>query len=182
PMICDDFTAAPLSEYTLQSLLHCLCGPVCQVEWQARDNPGIDLEGRLWGGNLTVLTSLLGTPYLPRIEGGILFVEDINEHPYRVERMLLQWLHSGVLQRQAALVLGDFSGYRLGEYDNGYDFSSMLAFLRATLPIPVVTGLPFGHVRDKASLALGSRARLRTQADAAQLEMSEYHGLARDVA
>src|SRR5690606_17535796 len=119
-----------------------------------------------------------GTPYLPRVAGGILFVEDVNEHPYRVERMLLQWLHSGVLERQAALVLGDFSGYRLSEYDNGYDFSGMLAFLRGALPIPVVTGLPFGHVRDKASLALGSRARLSSGADGARLEMSGYRCLA----
>ena len=66
--------------------------------------------GTLWGGNLAMLCSLIGTPYLPDIRDGILFVEDINEHPYRVERMLLQLQQVGVLDAQQALVLGDFSG------------------------------------------------------------------------
>jgi muramoyltetrapeptide carboxypeptidase len=53
------------------------------------------VEGTLWGGNLAMLTSLIGTPWLPQIRDGILVLEDINEHPFRVERMLLQLLHSG---------------------------------------------------------------------------------------
>jgi muramoyltetrapeptide carboxypeptidase len=62
----------------------------------------------LWGGNLAVLTSLVGTPYFPQVRGGVLVLEDVAEHPYRVERMLTQLLHAGVLAQQKAIVLGQF--------------------------------------------------------------------------
>jgi muramoyltetrapeptide carboxypeptidase len=105
------------------------------------------------------------------VDGGILFVEDVNEHPYRVERMLLQLLHAGILHRQQALLLGDFSAYRLSEYDNGYDFASMLDYLRATLPVPVLTGLPFGHIRDKVTLPVGGQASLVSGGEGFSLAM-----------
>jgi muramoyltetrapeptide carboxypeptidase len=177
PMICDDFTRAEPSSYAMQSLSSCLRGPSHQVNWQGNDSGALDVSGRLWGGNLAMVVHLLGTPYLPHVDGGILFVEDINEHPYRVERMLLQLLHAGVLARQRALVLGDFSGYRLSEYDNGYSFSSMLAYLREVLPLPVVTGLPFGHIPDKATLAVGSQGRLRVTDNQTSISMNDYPGL-----
>jgi muramoyltetrapeptide carboxypeptidase len=84
--------------------------------------------------------------------------------------MILQLLHSGVLAQQKAVVLGDFSGYRLSDYDNGYDFDAMLAYLRAQLPVPVLQGLPFGHTRDKLTLPVGAECRL--QSDPAGLTLS----------
>ena len=177
PMICDDFTRPEPSRYAIQSLTDCLRGPCHQVSWQGNDSGALDVSGRLWGGNLAMVVHLLGTPYLPQVDGGILFVEDINEHPYRVERMLLQLLHAGVLGRQRALVLGDFSAYRLSEYDNGYSFSSMLAYLREVLPLPVVTGLPFGHIPDKATLAVGSQGRLQVTDIETSVSMTGYPGL-----
>jgi muramoyltetrapeptide carboxypeptidase len=174
PMICDDFTRAEPSHYAMQSLTDCLRGPRHQVSWQGGDSGALDVSGKLWGGNLAMIVHLLGTPYLPQVDGGILFVEDINEHPYRVERMLLQLLHAGVLGRQRALVLGDFSGYRLSEYDNGYSFSCMLAYLREVLPLPVVTALPFGHIPDKATLAVGSQGRLRVTGNETSISMTDY--------
>lgn len=178
PMICDDFTREEPSAFTLRHFWDCLAGPVHTIEAQAANNPAVHLNGKLWGGNLAMLTHLVGTPYLPRIDGGILFVEDINEHPYRVERMLLQLQHAGILARQQAVLLGDFSNYRLSDYDNGYDFDAMLAYLRATLPVPLLTGLPFGHIRDKATLAVGSQAELRADRSSLQLVMSGYPTLA----
>ena len=177
PMICDDFARAEPSAYAMQSMTDCLRGPRHQVSWQGSDSGALDVSGTLWGGNLAMIVHLLGTPYLPQVDGGILFVEDINEHPYRVERMLLQLLHAGVLGRQRALVLGDFSAYRLSEYDNGYSFSSMLAYLREVLPLPVVTGLPFGHIPDKATLAVGGQGRLRVSDIGTNLSMSDYPGM-----
>ena len=174
PMICDDFTRDDISGYTMEAFWQCLSHPSCSVAGEAAGNPRVEAAGTLWGGNLTMLTHLLGTPYFPAIDGGILFVEDINEHPYRVERMLLQLLHAGVLARQSALLLGDFSGYRLSEYDNGYDFTTMLGYLRAALPLPVLAGLPFGHVRDKATLAVGCQARLSGAGPDFRLEMRGY--------
>lgn len=174
PMVCDDFTREDISDFTLGHFFGCIAAPECVVRGAAPGNPAIEASGMLWGGNLAMLTHLAGTPYLPRIDGGILFVEDVNEHPYRVERMMLQLHHAGVLERQRALLLGDFSAYRLSDYDNGYDFDAMLDWLRAELPIPVLTGLPFGHVRDKVTLAVGSQARLVSGTEGWSLTMREY--------
>ena len=74
----------------------------------------------LWGGNLAMLASLVGTPWLPQVKGGILFLEDVNEHPYRVERMLTQLLYAGVLQQQKAIVLGQFTNYKPVPHDKGF--------------------------------------------------------------
>lgn len=176
PMICDDFSRAELSDFTMRHFWECLEKPACTVSAEASGNPHISVSGKLWGGNLSMLCHLVGTPYFPRMEQGILFVEDINEHPYRVERLLLQLQHAGVLEKQQALVLGDFSGYRLTPYDNGYDFDTMLAYLRLHLSIPIVTGLPFGHIRDKATLAVGAYAELSCTATHLNLAMSGYSG------
>ena len=110
-----------------------------------------------------MIASLVGTPYLPKVRGGLLYVEDISEHPYRIERMLLQLHQAGIFKTQRALLLGDFSGYKLAPHDNGYDFATMVAHLRETLDIPVVTGLPFGHVRDKLTLPMGGKATLSAE-------------------
>jgi len=93
--------------------------------------------------------------------------------------MLLQLLHGGVLEQQQALVLGDFSNYRLSDYDNGYDFNTMLEWLRREVPIPVVTGLPFGHIRDKVTLPVGGDAHLRTEARGLRLQVQNYSFIGR---
>ncbi|MGE2624494.1 muramoyltetrapeptide carboxypeptidase, partial [Escherichia coli] len=93
-------------------------------------------EGQLWGGNLAMLVSLLGTPWLPQIEDGILVLEDINEHPFRVERMLLQLYYAGVLAKQSAIILGSFSGSEPNDYDDGYTLETMVDFIRSRLDIP----------------------------------------------
>lgn len=117
----------------------------------------------LWGGNLTVLTALLGTPFFPLVEGGILFLEDVAEHPYRVERALMQLHLAGVLQRQQMIVLGDFSGYTLSKkYERGFSMAKVVAFVREQLPnVPVFTGLPFGHAGVKVSLPVGRPTSVR---------------------
>ncbi|MFY8178885.1 MAG: LD-carboxypeptidase, partial [Limnohabitans sp.] len=103
----------------------------------------------LWGGNLAVLVSLLGTPYFPQIQNGVLFLEDVGEHPYRVERMLTQLLHAGVLAQQKAVVLGQFSNYKLTPHDKGFKLQSVVEWLRSQIKVPVLTDLPFGHVATK---------------------------------
>lgn len=173
PMICDDFSRADVSAFTESHFWQCLNGPMT-VSVAAQGNPVADVQGKLWGGNLSLIVHLIGTPWMPQVEGGILFLEDINEHPYRVERMVLQLLHAGVLARQKAVVLGDFSGYRLTDYDNGYDFDAMLAFLRAQLPVPVLQGLPFGHTRDKLTLPVGAECRLQSDPAGMHLSCSAY--------
>jgi muramoyltetrapeptide carboxypeptidase len=120
-------------------------------------------DGLLWGGNLAVLCALLGTPYFPAVQGGILFLEDVAEHPYRIERMLTQLLHAGVLARQKAIVLGQFTEYRLVPHDQGFKLQSVLNWLRSRLKVPVLTNLPFGHVPTKVLLPVGKKCDLQVQ-------------------
>ncbi len=117
-------------------------------------------EAVLWGGNLSILTSLLGTPYFPNIKGGILFLEDIAEHPYRIERMLTQLLHAGVLAKQKAIVLGQFTDYKLNSHDKGFSLKTVQSWLRGQLKIPVLSNLPFGHVPTKVLLPVGEKVKL----------------------
>jgi muramoyltetrapeptide carboxypeptidase len=121
---------------------------------------GLDVRGTLWGGNLTIVNSLLATPHWPRVKGGIFFVEDVNEHPYRVERNLLQLHQAGVLDAQKAIVLGAMSGWRKSPNDRGYSLASMLERVRAATRTPILTGLPFGHVSTKVTLPVGAKTRL----------------------
>jgi muramoyltetrapeptide carboxypeptidase len=123
----------------------------------------------LWGGNLAVLTSLLGTPYFPQIKSGVLFLEDVGEHPYRVERMLTQLLHAGVLAQQKAVILGQFSNYKLTPHDSGFKFLSVVDWLRLQLKVPVLTNLPFGHVATKVCLPVGQTVNLLVEAQDALL-------------
>jgi muramoyltetrapeptide carboxypeptidase len=117
----------------------------------------------VWGGNLTMLTSLMGTPYFPDVKGGILFLEDVAEHPYRIERMLTQLLHAGVLARQKAIVLGQFTQFNLVSHDRGFKLQSVIDWLRTHLKTPVLTNLPYGHVDTKVILPVGARADLMVE-------------------
>ncbi len=115
----------------------------------------------LWGGNLCVLTSLLGTPYFPAVDKGVLFIEDVNEHPYRIERMLDQLRLAGVLARQRAIVFGQFTGTRkVPGYDRGFGMNSVIDRLRSLLKVPVLAGLPFGHVPTKVLLPVGAKVEM----------------------
>ena len=115
----------------------------------------------LWGGNLAILTSLVGTPYCPAVQDGVLFIEDVGEHPYRVERMLTQLLHAGVLARQKAIVFGQFSNYKLvSGYDSGFNLAGVATWLQGQVKARVLTGLPFGHVATKVVLPVGAAVTL----------------------
>jgi muramoyltetrapeptide carboxypeptidase len=107
--------------------------------------------------------SLLGTPHWPRIKGGILFLEDVNEHPYRIERCLLQLHQAGVLEAQKAVLLGAFSDWRESPLDRGYALGAAIAHLRSVTGTPILTGLPFGHVPTKVCLPVGTKVTLAVQ-------------------
>jgi muramoyltetrapeptide carboxypeptidase len=174
PMFTSDIGAAEPDEFTLDDFLNCLTGPTHTVSGHGAANPRLGVTGTVWGGNLAMVMSLVGTPYFPQIDGGILFLEDIAEHPFRVERMLLQLMQTGVLAKQRAIVLGDFSGYRLGAMDNGYNFDEMLSYVRATLPVPVLTGLEFGHVARHVTIPFGAQGHLQCDGERWTLALSGY--------
>lgn len=129
----------------------------------------------LWGGNLAMVMSLLGTPWWPDVRGGVLFLEDVGEHPYRIERMLAQLLHAGVLARQRAIVLGQFTEYRLASHDRGYSTRKVVEWLRGQLKVPVLTGLPFGHVPTKVLLPVGAKIDLLVEGRDALLLWGHQH-------
>ena len=129
----------------------------------------------LWGGNLAMLASLVGTPYLPLVKNGILFIEDIGEHPYRIERMLAQLLQAGILGKQQAIIFGQFNGYKLAPHDKGYKLATVVEWLRSQVNVPVLTGLPFGHVPTKVLLPVGQTVTLAVEGRNALLLWGHEH-------
>ncbi|MFC5499902.1 LD-carboxypeptidase [Caenimonas terrae] len=120
-------------------------------------------EATLWGGNLAVLSSLVGSPWIPDIRNGILFLEDVHEHPYRVERMLTQLLYAGILGRQKAILLGHFTNYKPYPHDRGFKLQTVVDWLRLQVKCPVFTRLPFGHVATKVALPVGAPVHLAVE-------------------
>lgn len=174
PMASFDFGAEQPSPYTFENCFGVLEHPAWEVECPLDGPAGVAGTGVLWGGNLTLVAHLAGTAYLPDIPGGVLFLEDVGEHPYRIERMLYQLLHSGVLVRQRAILLGSFTGYALNDNDAGYDIVAAVGQIRAHVPVPVFTGLPFGHVREKLTLPVGGRCTLESRDGFARLRFHDY--------
>ena len=165
PLAVDDFgrseEAGGVDEVTRDCFLEAMRGELEAVGFRTEAGfDGLACRGPLWGGNLTMVLSLMGTKYWPQVKGGILFLEDVNEHPYRVERGLLQLHQAGVLKAQKAVVLGAFSAWRKSPLDRGYSMKTVVAHLRSVCKTPILTGLPFGHVNPKVSLPVGARAQL----------------------
>ena len=167
-MACDDFgrsdDAGGVDEVTQDCFTEAMSGALEAVGFRTEAGfDGLEASGKLWGGNLAMVQSMLGTPHLPKVKGGILFLEDVNEHPYRVERALLQLHQAGVLQRQNAVLLGAFSDWRKSPMDRGYSLKTAVAHLRSVCPTPILTGLPFGHVPTKVMLPVGRKVQLVVQ-------------------
>ncbi|MDO5087266.1 MAG: LD-carboxypeptidase [Comamonadaceae bacterium] len=137
-------------------------------------------QATLWGGNLAMVCALLGTPYWPSIQNGILFLEDVGEHPYRIERMLTQLLHAGVLGQQQAVLLGAFSDYTLSSHDKGFNLHAVVSWLRTQTCTPILTGLPFGHVPTKVLLPVGACTDLLLQGRDALILWGHDHAHADD--
>ncbi len=174
PGVATDFDWTPAEEaveadraYANEHCWPALTGRPVETGWigHAYAYPGLSVTGPLWGSNLSIVSHLAGTPYMPQVEGGILFIEEIDEQPYAVERMFLQLFHAGILARQKALVLGAFTNC---EPDNNarfpYTMEHVVESLRKWLPYPVLTGLPFGHVARKLTLPFGAPATLTVEA------------------
>jgi muramoyltetrapeptide carboxypeptidase len=174
PAMAADFGVKKVNPLTAELFGEVMRGELEILSFESPGSDAFDGRGVLWGGNLAMLTSLLGTPYFPKIKGGIMFLEDVNEHPYRVERMLLQLAQAGVLAKQKAILLGHFSDYKLGGQDRGYDMSAVIDHIRKTTGIAVITGLPYGHTPVKATLPIGAKVGLATEAGMAYLVIHEH--------
>ncbi len=118
-------------------------------------------QGQLIGGNLTLLSHLIGTPYAPDFSGKILFLEDVSESVYRIDRMLTQLLLAGQLQRVAGIVLGKFTDCK-PVYSSGSSLSltEVLEDRCGSLGVPVLRGLMIGHINDQTVVPVGCAAEL----------------------
>jgi muramoyltetrapeptide carboxypeptidase len=114
-------------------------------------------SGRLIGGNLSLLTHLLGTPFMPSLKGALLFIEERGEAPYRIDRMLTQLRLSGLLDKCAGLMIGTFE--ECGEVS---DVTSLIEERLSDLPVPIMIGLPVGHGEENLAMPIGVKAVLDT--------------------
>ena len=127
---------------------------------------GGSARGPLVGGNLAVLSSMAGSPYLPAFDGAILFLEEVNESIYRVDRMLSTLMLCGALQRVAGVVLGAFNNCEPGDgkygtltLDEVFD-----DYFVKPLKVPVYSGALFGHIRRKFTLPVGLEVEMDADA------------------
>jgi muramoyltetrapeptide carboxypeptidase len=175
PYATADFGGQKIDELTCALFGEMMRDELKIFSFESKDADPVDCRGILWGGNLSMVAALIGTPYMPHIRGGILFLEDVGEHPYRIERMLAQLGQAGILQQQKAILLGCFTNYRLAANDNGYDLSVVIEWLRRMTKVPVLTGLPYGHVAAKATLPIGQKVGLAYEAGTVYLVFDERH-------
>ena len=118
------------------------------------------LMGTIWGGNLSVVSALAGSDYLPRIDGGIVFLEDVGEQAYRIERMLYDLYLAGVFKNQQAIVFGALSGSGEDSYDKRYDVATVIRQLHKLTGLPIYNGMRFGHIGQKHSFPLGATCQI----------------------
>lgn len=176
PMLYSEFAKPQLSVYTMQSFIDNTTQPQITIAVDEMQNRVATVEGTLWGGNLSIVSALAGSPYMPNINGGILFLEDVGEQPYRIERMLQTLYLSGVLQKQQAIVLGHFNmGAIRDVYDSSYTLSSVVQTLARVAKVPVLTGFPFGHVSNKTTFPLGALAQIQAIGNGGyQIQFGQY--------
>jgi muramoyltetrapeptide carboxypeptidase len=164
PALCEGFGVSEPDDIMEDCFNDMLVGQGEGTGWrQNTDTGNLDFcaqNATLWGGNLSMVAALLGSPYFPEVKGGILFLEDVGEHPYRIERLLTQLLHAGVLARQKAIVMGQFTEFSLTPHDKGFNLKAVLAWLRSQIKPPILTNLPFGHVATKVLLPVGVKTDL----------------------
>jgi muramoyltetrapeptide carboxypeptidase len=132
---------------------------------------GGSAEGPLAGGNLTLLQCLIGTPWFPDLTGAILFLEDVGEQLYRVDRALAHLRAIGALQGLAGIIVGRFTDLDRAGRDGAFGFDQVLATYFGPLNIPVAYGFPIGHIDAQWTLPLRVRARL--DADAGEVDLLE---------
>jgi muramoyltetrapeptide carboxypeptidase len=168
PLACDHFGRTDddggVNETTRDCFLEAMDGSLEAIGFRCDEGfDGLERKGLLWGGNLCVLNGLIGTACWPEVRGGLLVLEDVNEHPYRVERNLLQLLHAGVIDRQRAVLLGHFTAYKPSPHDRGYSLKRVIEHVRRLTKTPILTGLPIGHVPTIVTLPMGAKATLAVQ-------------------
>ena len=134
------------------------------------------IEGIAWGTNLTLVANMAGTPYMPVFDQGILFLEEVGEEPYHVDRCLYQLKQAGVLDRQAAIILGTFNGYdKNNDAAKRFTMEDVTESLRELVSCPVLTNYPFGHAAEKICVPVGGSVALDISSAGYRLGFSRYN-------
>jgi muramoyltetrapeptide carboxypeptidase len=143
-----------------------------QRRWRTQVLAGGKAKGHLLGGNLTVLTALAGTPYMPSFHGAILFLEDVDEAEYRIDRMLTQLGQAGVLAKLAGVVFGQCTSCKAPDGSSSpFTLNAILQQHLGSLGVPAYQGAWFGHISDQFTLPVGGMAEI--DADAGTLRLLE---------
>ena len=187
PMLYSEFGKAAPDKVSCQQFVEVLTNPNLTISIQdatltSQQLPVIltkgepkPLTGTIWGGNLSVVSALAGSEYLPRIDGGIVFLEDVGEQAYRIERMLYDLYLAGVFRNQQAIVFGALSGTGEDSYDKRYDVATVIRQLHELTGLPIYSGMPFGHIGKKYSFPLGATCQLSPNVNGGyQLAFTDY--------
>ncbi|WP_201591324.1 LD-carboxypeptidase [Psychrobacter fozii] len=187
PMLYSEFGKTKPDEVSCRQFAEALTNPnlVINISDATLTSPSLpsiltsaepkSLTGTIWGGNLSVVSSLAGSEYLPRIDGGIVFLEDVGEQAYRIERMLYDLYLAGVFKGQQAIVFGALSGAGEDSYDKRYDVATVIRQLHELTGLPIYSGMRFGHIGQKYSFPLGTTCQLTPNTDGGyQLAFTNY--------
>ena len=189
PMLYSEFGKTTPDEVSCRQFAESLTNPnlginVQNADLTSKQLPAIlatdktqTLTGTIWGGNLSVVSALAGSEYLPRIDGGIVFLEDVGEQAYRIERMLYDLYLAGVFKRQQAIIFGSLSGTGEDSYDKRYDVATVIRQLHKLTGLPIYNGMSFGHISKKHSFPLGATCQITpatNKTDGYTLNFTDY--------
>ncbi len=173
PMLNSEFGKVTPDSNTIRQFVTALTAPKLTINVQKPDltakslpmilakNPEQVIQGTIWGGNLSVVSALAGSEFLPKIDGGIVFLEEVGETPYRVERMLYDLYLAGAFKSQQAIVFGALSGFSKDAYDPRYDMAVVIQQLFELTKLPIYSGFGFGHIANKQSFPLGAECQIK---------------------
>lgn len=187
PMLYSEFGKINPDQVTCQQFANALSNPnltisIKDASLTSQQLPSIlttgapkAVRGTIWGGNLSVVSALAGSEYLPRIEGGIVFLEDVGEQAYRIERMLYDLYLAGIFKGQQAIVFGALSGSGEDSYDKRYDVATVVRQLHKLTGLPIYSGMRFGHIGKKHSFPLGATCQISPNTSGGyQLAFTDY--------
>ncbi|SKA86537.1 muramoyltetrapeptide carboxypeptidase [Caloramator quimbayensis] len=159
PMICD---IAEFDEFTIKSFIDCLSGNINDKSYSLGILRGKDkdVEGRIFGGNLSLICSLIGTPYENNYENKILFIEDIGEEPYKVDRMLNHLRLRGVFENIKAIILGQFTDCSPKDEEKSLSLNIVFEDFFSNIKVPVYYGLLAGHDKNKITIPLNTNIKI----------------------
>jgi muramoyltetrapeptide carboxypeptidase len=163
------------SKEALNTLMHAVSGNPYSIHAPTHPSNRIgEVDGIIVGGNLSIVYSLLGTKDKTRFDGAILFIEDLAEQRYHLDRMLHSLVKSGATQGLKGLIVGSFTSMKDTDVPYGKDIEDIILEHFGGLNIPIAFGFPAGHIPDNRSIVFGEMARFSVNESGAELSFGSY--------